>query len=494
MKLRLFLTCWVLFSLHFATNVVREHYPAFALIERGDFVCDRYAGFHSDIFRHSDGHWYVGNNVMGSVIAAAPLAIFDPALDALEEGRKPEPGAAAAEYDTPYPNRARFFRRVRAEGLDLRFGASAAVTSVFLMAPLSALLVVLVYGVMAGAGVPRGRAAWSALLFAFATPIFYRAAHLNHNLFLTCAVFGSFLCVWDRTTPRVPLGSRRMFWGGLLSGMALALDYAGVIPLLVTFGYVVLRERSLKRCIPFVIGSVPPVVFLLGSQWGMYGHPLLPGQFHMADVNYTEQGWRGFGWPDPEVFFLNLFSPDYGLYTFAPLLLLGLIPVFNPSVLPRRERWYVAAMLGAFLLFQSCNQYSRMQWNSGFRYLLPLVPFVFLQLSDQLARMPARLLGLLSIPLILHGWVLSMHRYTPPDRLDPADSDPSSVVGSWSRFFDQGVDFPWLGVLRSTSSVRVPLGDSPWLPYLLLAAAAIVVTLLWRGPWRSRNDGMGSRR
>ena len=37
MKLRLFLTCWIVFSLHFATNVVREHYPAFSLVEDGDF-------------------------------------------------------------------------------------------------------------------------------------------------------------------------------------------------------------------------------------------------------------------------------------------------------------------------------------------------------------------------------------------------------------------------------------------------------------------------
>ncbi len=70
MKGRLFLTCWIVFSLHFATNVIREHYPAFSLIENGDFKLDEYAGFHSDIFAHRDGHHYIGNQVTASVIAA----------------------------------------------------------------------------------------------------------------------------------------------------------------------------------------------------------------------------------------------------------------------------------------------------------------------------------------------------------------------------------------------------------------------------------------
>lgn len=493
MKLRLFLTCWIVFSLHFATNVVREHYPAFTLIERGDFVCDRYAGFHSDIFKHTDGHWYIGNNVMGSVIAAVPLVAFDPVLDALEDGRRAETGAmseADTEYDTEYPNRARFFRLVRKKGLDLRFGASAAITSVFLMAPLSAFMTVLMFLVLARVGCVReGRAAWLALLFAFSTPVFYRAAYLNHNVFLLCVVFGAFLCVWRRGEAGA-LSFRRRFWGGFLSGMALALDYAGVVPLLVIFGYLLVKERSFKVGIPFVLGSIPPVLFLLASQWGMYGDAFLPGQFHMADVNYTAQGWRGFGFPDPEVFFLNLFSLDYGFYTFAPLLLLGLIPARLGSrhglVLPTAERRLAVVLVATFLVFQASNQYSRMQWNTGLRYLLPLVPLVFLQAADWLNRMPTRILAVLTVPAILHGWVLSMHRYIPRDRLDPTDSDPWTVVGSWRRFLDEGVDFPWLRVLRNTPSVRLPMMDSPLFPYLLLLVAAGVITVIWRWPRRQR--------
>ena len=37
-RVRLFLVSWAVFTLFFATNVVREHYPAFTLSERGAFV------------------------------------------------------------------------------------------------------------------------------------------------------------------------------------------------------------------------------------------------------------------------------------------------------------------------------------------------------------------------------------------------------------------------------------------------------------------------
>ena len=232
-RLRLFLACWVLFSVHFATNVVREHYPAFAFVEHGNFQLDDYAGFHSDIFRHSDGHFYIGNQVTGSLPAILPLLVLDPVLEALEErGRRSADRASdtsASEYDTEYPLRSAFYSKVRKKGLHLRFGAATAVTSVLLMAPLSALFVVLLFGLLLGRGVTRKRALALSLIFAFGTPLFYRTATLNHNLFLMMAVFASFCMVWNRGGTRGFPPRGRLLWGGFFSGVGLALDYAGVV-------------------------------------------------------------------------------------------------------------------------------------------------------------------------------------------------------------------------------------------------------------------------
>ena len=51
----------------------------------------------------------------------------------------------------------------------------------------------------------------------------------------------------------------------------------------------------------------------------------------MPDVTYTDRGWRGFGFPSADLFFLNLFSPSYGMYMIGPLLILGLLPAPDPD-------------------------------------------------------------------------------------------------------------------------------------------------------------------
>src|SRR5262249_7822282 len=153
---RIFLIAWIVYSVHFSTNVVREHYPAFSLAEHGTFRVDEYQGFHSDIFVHRDGHSVIGNQVFVSALAAIPLLIFDPVLDALEKYSKrklAEAGVHNTEYRTDKPNRVKFFKLVRERGLDLRFGAATLITSAFFMAPLTALCLVLMYRVFTLRGV-----------------------------------------------------------------------------------------------------------------------------------------------------------------------------------------------------------------------------------------------------------------------------------------------------------------------------------------------------
>ena len=511
-KVRIFLTCWILFTVFFATNVVREHYPAFAFIDRGDWVCDRYYEMHADLFLHTDGHVYTGNNVIGSVFAIPPLLLFDPLLDALEEHSKrklaenPEPDVT---YDTKYPNRRAMFAKVKQAGLDLRFGASTAITSAFLMAPLSALTVVLMYHLLIVRGVRRKRAIWLAMLFAFATPVFYRTAHLNHNVFLMQALFLAFVLLWVRPEMNDPVSLRRRVGAGFLCGIAFALDYAGAIPVLVLTGYLVITRlrsaswsTSLKESIPFVIAGLPGLFFLLGTQWAMYGDPFTPGQFVMNEVNYTDKGVKGIGLPTVEVFFKNLFSPSWGLFPFAPLLLLGFLPMFRVRreeelVFPRHERRWAAILVFAFLMFCAANWYSLMQFNTGFRYLLPVVPFLFLFASDHLVRMRRRWLTALSIPVLAHSVVLCMMREvndTEKDLRDLAEHlgvaqsampgywsqvlTETAVPYSWTRLFTEGVQLPWLTVLRQTSP-RTAILANPLLPLGILAFTALVVWGIW---------------
>jgi hypothetical protein len=519
-QVRLFLICWIVYSAFFATNVVREHYPAFALIERGDWICDRYEGFHADLFRHTDGHVYSGNNVMGSLIAVPPLFAFEPLLDALEARSKEklaaQGGSVDATYDTKYPLRQQMFRKVKAAGLDLRFGAATAITSAFLMAPLCAALVVLMYSTLLARGIERSRSVWLAFLFAFATPVFYRSAHLNHNVFLMLVLFSAFLLLWPRPGEAARVSTARRAWAGFLCGMAISLDYAGVVPAgILALYFVISRARAaglataLREAIPSVVAALPPILFLLGTQWSMYGDPFTPGQFVMPRQNeYVDVGARGIMLPSGEVFLKNLISPSWGLLPFAPLLAFAFLPA-GPipdaqRVLPRRERTWAWIFILAGMAFCAMNVYSLLQFNTGFRYLLPVVPFLFLLASDHLARLERRWLAALTVAVLTHAVVLSMTREvsdTENDlrRLSVALDTPSialdgywqlalsttPVPASFVRILNEGPQLPWLTVLRQTSP------DSPWLgnPFLALgltAAVALLCAAIWRAGARVR--------
>ena len=513
--LRIFLTCWIVYSLFFATNVVREHYPAFSLIERGDWVCDDYAGFHADLFEHTDGHWYVGNNLLGSLIAVPPLLLFDPVLDALQRrslaklAESDEPPDAT--YDTKYPLRQELFRKVKLAGLDLRFGASTAITSALLMAPLSALLAVLVFGLLRERGVERRRSLWMTWLFAFGTPVFFRTAHLNHNMFLMEALFGAFLLLWRRPGNPEPLSLGRRLAAGFLCGMAMALDYAGFVPAGILALYFVCTRAgtsdwptALREAVPCVLAALPPLAFLLGTQWAMYGDPFTPGQFVMREVNYTDRGLKGMGLPKLEIFLKNLLSPSYGMLVFAPVLALGFVPLAfgrrgeGEPILPGRERRWTALYVLGFLLFCAANWYSLMQFNTGFRYLLPVVPFVFLAASDHLARLPRGWLVALTVASIAHQGVLSMAREVNDtekqlrDRAEALGAPETELEGYWRtlltetpvpvayrRLVSEGPQLPWLTVLRQTSPGRAGFLGSPFLVLGLFALAGGLICGVW---------------
>ena len=66
--LRLFVTCWMLYVLHFATNTVREIYPALSLGDHLSFDVSEYVGFHPDIFEIPGRGAFINNNPGASIV------------------------------------------------------------------------------------------------------------------------------------------------------------------------------------------------------------------------------------------------------------------------------------------------------------------------------------------------------------------------------------------------------------------------------------------
>ena len=67
LQVRLFLTCWLIFVLHFATNFVREHYLVLSIVDDASFRLDEYVDLHVDIFETPDHGAHHGANPGASI-------------------------------------------------------------------------------------------------------------------------------------------------------------------------------------------------------------------------------------------------------------------------------------------------------------------------------------------------------------------------------------------------------------------------------------------
>src|SRR5918993_5524415 len=78
---RLFVTCWLIYSVHLATNTVREIFLALAIADHFSFQVNDYANMHPDLFEKEGFGWHIGANPGASMIAAVPYALCRPSVD-----------------------------------------------------------------------------------------------------------------------------------------------------------------------------------------------------------------------------------------------------------------------------------------------------------------------------------------------------------------------------------------------------------------------------
>jgi len=174
--IRLFFTCWLVYSLHLATNTVREIYLALAIGDHLSFRVDEYANMHPDLFEKPGYGWHIGANPGASMFGAIPYAASRPVLDRIvaavnrSRANVKEPPV----YNSPWPLARQFYERSWRRGYDVKFGLAAIVMQVFCMAPISALGVVAMFFLLRRVFASDRTGVWMALLYAFGTPVFFR--------------------------------------------------------------------------------------------------------------------------------------------------------------------------------------------------------------------------------------------------------------------------------------------------------------------------------
>jgi hypothetical protein len=131
-------------------------------------------------------------------------------------------------------------------------------------------------------------------------------------------------------------------------------------------------------------------------------------------------------------------------------------------------------LLGAFFsawLFYGGVHYSRLQFNTGVRYLTAVLPFLFVPLALVLVRLPRSVTYLLTVASLAQAWCMAMYR----------DVERGfGVLEPVFHVFLGGFQLPWLTVISRIEGLieeYAPSGPSP-LPLFALTAA--VLYGLWR--------------
>ncbi len=495
MRLRIFLTCWVVFCLHFATDFVREHYLVMSMVEDTSFDLGKYYGLHEDIFRNGPeaphGGVHHGANPGISMLAAVPYAITKPLVDVVVNrslaARRATGADTLAVYNDPRAPRVKFYKEVRRLGLDVRFGLVGVITMVLCMAPLSAFGVVILFRILEGTGLPQRHAMWLSLLYAFGTPVLFRTAYLNQNLALGIVAVTAFFLLWnpgERLTLREPT---RVFLAGMLAGFGFLCDYSGALALGILGLYTLAKARDtqpwsgvVRAGAVFTAGALPMILVLWWYQWAAFGSFILPPQHWMPKaVIFSDQGYQGVTGPNLQLFLQLLFDLRYGLFIAAPLLSLAVAAPFvvrgGRSFLPTREAVVCLAIGLAYVVFFSAIAYTRLQWNTGIRYLMPVVPFLFLPAAAVLLRIPRALAYPVLLASVTVALCIAMVR------------NQYGVHTNILHVFVEGLQLPWLNTLGKMATQYLPWLDgrpSAVASYLFVAA---LLAGIWgiRSPWRS---------
>lgn len=209
------------------------------------------------------------------------------------------------------------------------------------------------------------------------------------------AMFSAFLCA--RTAAlrdRAGEGNWRiavpLLAAGGFASLAAMSEYPLGLAVICLFVYVVATLQRRWQAVAYVVGGLPGAVILGTFHKLAFGKVTSPAYAHLANPTFAEetaQGFFGMVKPSVESVTGTLFAPDYGLFVFSPLLLLGLIAVVH-TLFARRsaddeplQRADAALALGLFVvmvMFNASMNIWRAGWCVGPRYIAVLTPFLAL--------------------------------------------------------------------------------------------------------------------
>ena len=130
-------------------------------------------------------------------------------------------------------------------------------------------------------------------------------------------------------------------------------------------------------------------------------------------------------------------------------------------------------------MFFAGSNYTRLQFNTGIRYMAPVLPFLFLPTARVLVRWPRAVQLWIAVPSVVLAWAMAMNREV---------WRPLGVLEPVARVLTGGFELPALTTIermREMFGDFLPHGVSP-LP--LFALAGVILWLIWSAPPRRSSD------
>ena len=279
-----------------------------AVVERHTFIIDADAGNTGDV-SYANGHTYANKAPALSFLAAIPFAI------------------------------------IHAIGVT-NLAIACYLCTLFTCGVLFALIPALLYLEGRRRGVDPLWSASVALIVAFATELF------PYSTVLMVMVPSGALML-------IALTTRRAWVAGFAAALATAMYYI-CGPAMV----VIAIARGRRSLFQFIGGALPPLIGLALYQFVCFGG-FFTNSMSKTDPRFLSKGAL-FGLPSFDALYGITISPYRGLFFFAPVLLLAIVPLFREYAL--------LAISATFFLFNLCY----INWDGGFgvgaRYLVPLIP------------------------------------------------------------------------------------------------------------------------
>jgi arabinofuranosyltransferase len=244
---------------------------------------------------------------------------------------------------------------------------------------------------------------------------------LETLLFSLLATLGSLVLISEADSPRSQL--RLTAISGLLFGLCLLTRPDGIIFIVVSLAWIILREREARRVrlvtfsLPIAVIMVPFIVW----QWSYY-HSLVPNSFYVK---------AGESSPETALAGLEYVARYAASPPFLPLFLLGFL-----IWITARRKWnavflYLAASIATYVLFIVYVGGDHMQ---SYRLMVPLIPlmaYLLVNAFDEVVIVyrPRVHAGLVVAVLLLSAAQLP-HLTLNPQRKDRA-AQGGSVVGKY---------------------------------------------------------------